>query len=31
VSKAVRFYLDEHVHAIAKGLRRRDIDVLTLR
>ena len=32
MSKAVRFYLDEHVgHAIAKGLRRRSIDVLTLR
>jgi len=32
VSKAVRFFLDEHVgHAIAKGLRRRSIDVLTLR
>lgn len=27
----VRFYFDEHVgHAIAKGLRRRGIDVLTL-
>lgn len=27
----IRFYFDEHVgHAIAKGLRRRSIDVLTL-
>jgi predicted nuclease of predicted toxin-antitoxin system len=30
MSVAVRFYLDEHVHsAIAEGLRRRGIDVLT--
>lgn len=31
MNETVRFYLDEHVgHAIARGLRRRGIDVLTL-
>ena len=31
MSEVVQFYFDEHVgHAIAKGLRRRGIDVLTL-
>jgi predicted nuclease of predicted toxin-antitoxin system len=30
MSRPVKFYLDEHVHpAIAAGLRRRDVDVLT--
>ena len=31
MSETVRFYFDEHIgHAIAKGMRRRGIDVLTL-
>jgi predicted nuclease of predicted toxin-antitoxin system len=32
MSERVKFYLDEHVHpAVAAGLRRRDVDVLTMR
>jgi hypothetical protein len=32
VAERLRFYLDEHVHpAVAAGLRRRDVDVITTR
>ena len=32
MAERIRFYLDEHVHpAVAAGLRRRDVDVITTR